>query len=75
LARKRRIKERAVSGWKEFEGHSPHKPFIDEVKIKCSKCNEVVSRLNDVGNVWLDAGIVPFSTYIDPKTKIKLYNR
>ncbi|MBI2404622.1 isoleucine--tRNA ligase [Candidatus Gottesmanbacteria bacterium] len=63
------LKERAVSGWKEFEGHSPHKPFIDEVKIKCEKCGEVVSRLDDVGNVWLDAGIVPFSTYIDPETK------
>jgi isoleucyl-tRNA synthetase len=66
---KKELEERAVSGWKEFAGHSPHKPFIDEVKIKCSKCQEVVSRLDDVGNVWLDAGIVPFSTYIDPKTK------
>jgi len=65
---KKELEERAVLGWKEFEGHSPHKPFIDEVKIKCSKCQEVVSRLDDVGNVWLDAGIVPFSTYIDPKT-------
>jgi isoleucyl-tRNA synthetase len=66
---KQELKERAVEGWKEFEGHSPHKPFIDEVKIKCSKCGEIVSRIDDVGNVWLDAGIVPFSTYIDPKTR------
>ncbi len=56
------LKERAVEGWKSFEGHTPHKPFIDEVKIKCSSCGEVISRVNDVGNVWLDAGIVPFST-------------
>ncbi len=56
------LKERAVEGWTEFEGHTPHKPFIDEVKIKCSSCGEIVSRLDDVGNVWLDAGIVPFST-------------
>ncbi len=69
LGSKEELKERAVAGWKEFSGHSPHKPFIDEVKIKCSKCGETVSRLDDVGNVWLDAGIVPFSTYIDPKTK------
>ena len=65
---KKELKTRAVSGWEEFEGHSPHKPFIDEVKIKCSKCGEEVSRIDDVGNVWLDAGIVPFSTYIDPET-------
>ncbi len=69
IGSKEQLEERAVLGWKEFEGHSPHKPYIDEVKIKCSKCAEIVERVNDVGNVWLDAGIVPFSTYIDPKTK------
>lgn len=56
------LKARAVEGWSEFEGHTPHKPFIDAVKIKCSSCGETVTRLPDVGNVWLDAGIVPFST-------------
>jgi isoleucyl-tRNA synthetase len=66
---KEELKKRAVSGFKEFENKSPHKPFIDEVKIKCSKCGEIISRIDDVGNVWLDAGSVPFSTYIDPKTK------
>lgn len=56
------LKEKAVSGWDKFDGNSPHKPWIDEVKIKCSKCDATVSRILDVGNVWLDAGIVPFST-------------
>ncbi len=63
------LQERAVEGWDKFEGHTPHKPYIDEVKIKCSKCGEVVERVDDVGNVWLDAGSVPFSTFIDPKTQ------
>ena len=62
IGSKEELKEKAVAGWEAFDGHSPHKPFIDEVKIKCEKCGEVVSRLNDVGNVWLDAGIVGFST-------------
>ncbi len=69
IGSKEELKEKAVSGWDQFEGHSPHKPFIDDVKIRCPKCKETVSRLNDVGNVWLDAGIVGFSTLIDPKTK------
>ena len=69
IGSKEELEKRAVLGWKEFEGRSPHKPYIDEVKIKCGKCSETVSRVDDVGNVWLDAGIVPFSTYIDPKTK------
>lgn len=56
------LKERAISGWEKFEGNTPHRPWIDEVKIKCSKCGETVSRILDVGNPWLDAGIIPFST-------------
>ncbi|MDO8639301.1 MAG: isoleucine--tRNA ligase [bacterium] len=59
---KEELKTRAVSGWEQFKNHSPHKPWIDEIKIKCSKCDAVVSRIPDVGNPWLDAGIVPFST-------------
>jgi isoleucyl-tRNA synthetase len=56
------LKSRAVEGWKDFEGHTPHRPWIDTVKIKCSKCGEVISRISDVGNPWLDAGIVAYST-------------
>ncbi len=56
------LKSRAVEGWDKFEGNTPHKPWIDEVKIECKKCKSIITRINDVGNVWLDAGIVPFST-------------
>ena len=56
------LEERAVEGWADFKGHSPHRPWIDAVKIACSSCGAKVSRIRDVGNPWLDAGIVPFST-------------
>jgi len=62
IGSKEELKEKAVEGWDEFEGNSPHKPHIDKVKIKCFKCGEKISRIPDVGNPWLDAGIVPFST-------------
>ncbi len=62
IGSKDELKKRAVEGWDKFEGHTPHKPWIDEVKIKCQKCGEIVSRIDDVGNPWLDAGIVSFST-------------
>jgi len=62
------LKEKAVTGWDSFTGHTPHKPYIDDVKITCDTCGKVVSRVNDVGNVWLDAGIVGFSTLVDPST-------
>ena len=56
------LRSRAVVGWDEFEGNSPHRPWIDHVKIQCSECGRQVSRIADVGNPWLDAGIVSFST-------------
>ena len=62
IGSKEELKKRAVEGWQDFEGNSPHRPWVDKVKIKCSKCGKLISRIPDVGNPWLDAGIVSFST-------------
>ncbi|HEY1389533.1 MAG TPA: isoleucine--tRNA ligase [Ktedonobacterales bacterium] len=56
------LQERAVEGWEAFDGHTPHRPWVDAVKVRCAKCGGLASRIPDVGNPWLDAGIVPFST-------------
>jgi len=73
IGSKEELKEKAVEGWEKFEGHSPHKPYIDLVKIKCEKCGKVVSRIEDVGNPWLDAGIVPYSTITENNYGEPLY--
>ena len=56
------LEELAVEGWDEFDGHSPHRPWIDRVKIRHPETGLVGTRIPDVGNPWLDAGIVPYST-------------
>jgi len=56
------LEERAIEGWETFAGHTPHRPYIDAVKIACPKCGGKARRIADVGNPWLDAGIVSFST-------------
>ncbi len=56
------LKDRAVAGWDEFAGHTPHRPYVDAVQIACGTCGQPVSRIPDVGNPWLDAGIVALST-------------
>ena len=56
------LKEKAVAGWQEFEGNSPHRPWVDGIEIECEKCKKTARRIPDVGNPWLDAGIVPYST-------------
>ena len=59
---KEELKTLAVEGWEEFEGNSPHRPWIDKVKIRHPETGLIGERILDVGNPWLDAGIVPFST-------------
>jgi isoleucyl-tRNA synthetase len=56
------LRELAVEGWDEFDGHTPHRPYIDAVKIRHPQSGLIGSRIKDVGNPWLDAGIVAIST-------------
>ena len=65
MGSKEELQERAIEGWQDFDGHSPHRPWLDAVKIKCAKCGKIISRVAAVGTPWLDAGIVPFSTISD----------
>jgi isoleucyl-tRNA synthetase len=46
-----------------------HRPWIDDVRIRCTKCHGEAPRVVEVGDCWLDAGIVPFSTlgYFDDR--------
>jgi isoleucyl-tRNA synthetase len=53
------LEERAVRGLDQLE--ELHRPWIDEVPIRC-ECGAEVRRIPEVGDAWLDAGIVPFST-------------
>ena len=54
------LEERALGGLEQLE--ELRRPWIDEVPIRCEACGEEVRRIPEVGDVWLDAGIVPFST-------------
>jgi isoleucyl-tRNA synthetase len=54
------LKQRATAGLdglREF-----HRPWIDDVTIRCEQCEREARRIPEVGDAWLDAGIVPFST-------------
>ena len=59
---KKELRELAVEGWEEFKGNSPHRPWIDKVKIRHPETGLIGKRIPDVGNPWLDAGIVSYST-------------
>jgi isoleucyl-tRNA synthetase len=60
IGSKDELEARAVEGFEQLE--ELRRPWIDRVPIRCEACGEPVSRIVEVGDVWLDAGIVPFST-------------
>src|SRR3954449_8030216 len=54
------LKQRATGGLDQLQ--ELHRPWIDEVPIRCEECGDEVRRIPEVGDAWLDAGIVPLST-------------
>ena len=60
IGSRRELAERSGSS---LEGlRELRRPWIDEVRIGCEKCGALVERIPEVGDVWLDAGVIPFST-------------
>ena len=60
IGSKSELEERALEGFEQLE--ELHRPWIDRVVVRCESCGTPVRRVAEVGDVWLDAGIVPFST-------------
>jgi isoleucyl-tRNA synthetase len=61
IGSKAELAERATAGLDQLQ--ELHRPWVDRVPIRCDACGaEEVRRVVEVGDVWLDAGIVPFST-------------
>ena len=54
------LRKKAVEGFSKMK--ELHRPYVDYVKIKCITCGEKMARVPDVGDVWMDAGMVPFFT-------------
>jgi isoleucyl-tRNA synthetase len=62
IGSKAELKQRCVEGWGDFDEQSPHRPTVDNIKIRSKTTGNLMTRIPDVGNPWLDAGIVAFST-------------
>ncbi len=43
-----------------------HRPYVDEIHIKCPKCGKTMSRVKDVIDCWFDSGSMPFAQYHYP---------
>ena len=52
------LKEKAVDCPEEIE---LHKPYIDNVHLKCSKCGKEMTRFKEVIDCWFDSGSMPYA--------------
>jgi len=43
-----------------------HKPYVDNVYLKCKKCKSKMSRVKEVADVWFDSGCMPYAQYHYP---------
>lgn len=52
------LKEKAIN---YKEGLDLHRPYIDEIKLKCPECGKEMEREKEVIDVWFDSGSMPYS--------------
>lgn len=51
-----------------------HKPYVDDIHIKCPKCNKIMTRIKEVIDCWFDSGSMPFAQYHYPFENKELWN-
>ena len=50
-----------------------HRPYVDDIHIKCPKCGKTMSRVRDVIDCWFDSGSMPFAQYHYPFENMELW--
>ncbi|MBX4270305.1 isoleucine--tRNA ligase [Clostridium estertheticum] len=48
------------------DGIELHKPYIDNVHLKCPKCGKTMTRVEEVIDCWFDSGSMPFAQHHYP---------
>lgn len=50
-----------------------HRPYVDDLHIKCEHCGKVMSRVTDVMDVWFDSGAMPYAQFHYPFENKELF--
>ncbi len=63
----------------------PHRPYIDKIILRCSNCSGLMTRVEEIADVWFDSGAMPlaqvhfpfeiFKSQKNKKLKIKNLSR
>jgi len=58
------LAERSIEGISE--SIELHRPYVDDVHLKCDQCGDVMHRVPDVIDCWFDSGAMPFAQHHYP---------
>lgn len=50
-----------------------HRPYVDDIHLKCPKCGKPMTRTKDVMDCWFDSGSMPFAQYHWPFENKELF--
>ena len=66
------LKEKGIDVPEDIE---LHKPYIDKVQLKCSKCGKKMKRAKEVIDCWFDSGSMPFASMHYPFENKELFEK
>ncbi len=52
-----------------------HRPYVDEIHIKCPECGKEMTRVKEVMDCWFDSGAMPFAQYHYPFENKELFEK
>ena len=70
IGSRQELKELAIE---KFDTIELHRPFVDDIHIKCPKCGKEMTRTKEVIDCWFDSGSMPFAQYHYPFENLETF--
>lgn len=68
------LKEESVGAITVSDDELVHRPYVDDIEIKCDCCGKTIKRIPDVLDVWIDSGVAPWASLHYPQKEDKFTN-
>ncbi|MBO5150829.1 MAG: class I tRNA ligase family protein, partial [Methanobrevibacter sp.] len=65
------LKEESLNEINVTDAELIHRPYVDEVEVKCDSCGKSIKRIPDVLDVWIDSGVAGWASLYYPEEKEK----
>lgn len=69
------IEELKEKGQNVPESIDLHKPFVDDITLKCEKCNGEMHRVPEVIDCWFDSGSMPYAQFHYPFKNKEIFEK